>query len=256
MRSMMETLEGRRLLAGHGVVGLLGRAEGSEDPAVQATVALIQSDQAAIEAARQQIVSDSTDTRSALKDVVKNGFELLGSDRQAIRDAQDDPEALQAAKDKFKADRTQIRTDIIAARDAVRDDTADGQADLKTALQSLADHLKQLKTDLQNAGEIPTRPKPDENGNYAVTPEQAAKAVDKINAIASEIENIDQAAVDKLTADITSAASDSSITSEERETLGQDVRAVISSLNFRDLGKVFRELRAAVPTVAKLPFHG
>jgi hypothetical protein len=115
-------------------------------------------DQTAIEAAKQQLVEDSSDTRQALKDLFQSGAELLAADRQAVREAQGNPDALQAARDKLKADRSQLRHDLTAARDALRDDTAEGRAALKDSLTSLRDHLRQLRTDLQNAGVISSRP--------------------------------------------------------------------------------------------------
>jgi DNA repair exonuclease SbcCD ATPase subunit len=257
MKTLIETLEGRRLLAGNGPgAGLLAKAEGVDDAAVQATLVLIEEDKAAIQSAREQLRSDTSDSRLALKETIQSGFELLASDRQAVRDAKDDPDALAAAREKLKADREQIREDIAAAREALRSDSADARADLKAALESLGEHLKQLRTDLQNAGAIPVRPKPDENGNYTLTPEQAQTAVDKINAAADSVDTIDQDAVDKLTADLTAAASDSSITPEERQLLGEDVRAVLTSIRVRDLFTLAREIRGAVPLATKLSLHG
>jgi hypothetical protein len=296
MKPMIEALEGRRLLAGHpgGPLGgggaiadrLLSLAEGVNDSAVQADVAVVQADKAAVATAAADVKDQSSDTRQALKDTLQSGFALLQSDRQAIRDAQGDPTALAAAKDKLKADRDQLRTDVQAARDAVRADAADAKTALQAALQSLKDHVAQLRTDLQNAGvDVPTRPgrpqpttggnqnttgggstavgtppagdgtsagigsntggstdqppppppphHPDPstaNVNLTVTPEQAGAVVDKVKQAAAGISGIDQNAVTNLTDHLTAAASDSSVTPEERKQIGQDLHAVVEGL--------------------------
>jgi hypothetical protein len=258
MPAFIESLENRRLLAGHGPVaaGLLAKAEGVDDPAVQADVVAIKADQAAIDAAQQQLRSDTSDTRAALKTVLENGATLLAADRQAVRDAKDDPTAFDAAKAKLKADRAALRQDVADARQAVRDDATDARADLKTALSSLVDHLKQLKTDLQAAGAIPTRPKPDANGNIAVTPDQAQEAVGKINEVAAGVNGIDQNAVNALTGDLTDAASDSSVTPEERQKLSEDLRAVLSTVKLRDLREVVSALKDLARITKSAPFRG
>ena len=153
MRPSIEVLEGRTLFAaGNGGAALLARAAAfASDPAVQATVDLIEADGVAIEGARQQIRTDSADSRAALRGTLRAGAELLAADRQAVRDAKDDPAALEAAKEKLKADRQQLRDDIAAAREQLRSDTTDGRAELREALRSLRAHLKQLRIDLRNA---------------------------------------------------------------------------------------------------------
>src|SRR5687767_11556665 len=121
MIPMLEMLEGRRLLAGHGGAGLvdrwLDRAEAAaDDPAVQATVELLRADRAAIDAARQRLVGDSSDAREALTVTLTSGFDRLEADRQAIRDSAGDPVAREAARARLKADRERLRADIAAAR--------------------------------------------------------------------------------------------------------------------------------------------
>lgn len=257
MKQLIEMLEGRRLLAGQGPgAGLIAKAAGVDDSAVQATLVLIGEDQAAIAAARDQAHSDSSDSRLALRNAIAAGFDLIASDRLAIFDAHGDSDAVKAARDKLKSDRLQVREDITTARQAVQSDVADARADLLAARESLGEHLQQLRTDLQNAGVLPVRPMPDTNGNYTLTPEQAQSAVDKINTAADSVDTIDQPAVDKLTADLTAAANDSSITPEERQTLGEDVRNVLTSIRVRDLFSLAREIRGAVPIAPKLPLHG
>jgi hypothetical protein len=289
MKPMIEALEGRRLLAGHpgGPLGggaiadrLLTLADGVNDSAVQADVALVQADKTAIAAASADVKDQSSDARQALQDTVRNGFTLIQADRQSIHDAQDDPTALAAAKDKLKADRDQLRTDIQAARDAVRADAADAKTALQTAIQSLKDHVAQLRTDLQNAGvsvpNRPARPQPPSHAttgdnsnttgtppagdgtsagagsntsgdespppaahqpepstgsvNLTVTPEQAAAVVDKIKQVAGGISGIDQSAVTNLTDHLTAAASDSSVTPDERKQIGEDLHAAVENL--------------------------
>src|SRR4051794_38234517 len=118
MKPAIESLEGRRLLhggpAGALGAGLLAKAEGITDPAVQADVVLINTDKATIDAARQQIAGESSDTRAGLKQTLQDGFDLLLADRKAIRAAAGDDAAVQAAKDKLKADRDQLRDDLKA----------------------------------------------------------------------------------------------------------------------------------------------
>jgi hypothetical protein len=302
MKPIIEALEGRRLLAGHPggpVAGcaiadrLLTLADGVNDPAVQADVALVQADKTAIAAASADVKDQSSDTRQALKDTLQSGFALLQADRQAIRDAQDDPTALAAAKDKRKADRDQLRTDAQTARDAVRSDAADAKTALQTALQSLKDHVAQLRTDLQNAGvDLPTRPSRPQpttggnqnttdgnpvatppaagdgtatgggasnaggstnqppttpphvpvsstaNANLTVAPEEAAAVVDKVKQAAAGISGIDQAAVTNLTDHLTAAASDSSVTPDERQQIGEDLHTVVENLTPADAKSV------------------
>ena len=267
MATVFETLEGRRLLAGHGVgvaERLLERATAAaEDPAVQATVALVRADQSAIEAARLQLVSDSSDTRQALRQALEGGLERLAADRQAVRDSQGDPAALEAARAKLKADREQLRKDVLAARDALRADTVEARAALKDAVASLRDHLRQLKSDLENVGLTappattppPAAPPPTDAGTpggsgqdpgvgraFAFTPEQAREAVDALNAIADQVSSIDRAAVDTLAAHLVSAAADSELTRDERRQLFDDGRAVLRSISPADVRTIAREL--------------
>jgi hypothetical protein len=280
MSSMIEPLEGRRLLAGHGLGfadRLLDRAEAVDDPAVQATVALVRADRAAIEAAGRQLVDDSSDTRQQLGDILENGAELLAADRQAVRDSAGDAAAQAAAKAKLKADRQQLREDLAAARDALKADTAGARVALKDAITSLRDHLRQLRDDLQNAsttGGAPASPPAAGNGTpggdggaggggagapvsspapnagrtFTFTPAQAQEAVDSLRAIADRASSIDEAAVDVLAGHLVSAAADSELTREERRQLFDDGRAVLRSLSFRDVRAIARELHQVLDT--------
>src|ERR1700742_2565405 len=95
MKPVIETLEGRRLLAGQGAgpgAGLLAKAEGVDDPAVQATLVLIEEDQSNIAAAREQARSGSTESRAALRETIATGLDLLAADRLGIFDAHGGPD--------------------------------------------------------------------------------------------------------------------------------------------------------------------
>src|SRR5688572_18479097 len=87
MKSVIESLEGRTLFAAGGGLGsaaLIARAEASADPAVQATLTLVQTDAAAVTAARDALKADAADTRPAVQDAIRAGNELLAADRQAV----------------------------------------------------------------------------------------------------------------------------------------------------------------------------
>jgi hypothetical protein len=244
MKITIESLEGRTLFAagpGLGGAALLARAAASADPAVQATFALVQADGAAITTARQQIQSESTTSGPALKDVLKNGAELLATDRAAVRAAKDDPTALDAARAKIKADRQQLRDDVAAARTALRTDTADGRAALRDALSSLRTHLKQLRTDLRAAAgatpttgsttSMPTTSSSNAAGQpnaMATTPSSDA-VVDQIDHVAQNATPPDKALVRTLVDDFVAALSDHQVSDAERDLLRTDARAVLGS---------------------------
>ena len=152
MRAAIEALEGRTLFAGGGgAAALIARAEASSDPIVQATLELVQADQAAIQAAQQELASAAVESGPTLRSMLRAGFDLLAADREDIRNSKGDPEALATAKAKLKADRQQLRATLAAARESFRADTAEGRTDLREAAASLRTHLKQLRADLRNA---------------------------------------------------------------------------------------------------------
>lgn len=150
----IETMESRTLLsaAAPGIPkAILTQATASTDPAIQASLSLVQSDAAAAAAAADKIKSDSADTRAALRKVTNTGNDLLKADRTAVLIALSgtDPKVLSDAQAKLAADRVQVATDVAAAKSAVRDSTADGRAALKAAAASFKTHLKQLRTSLR-----------------------------------------------------------------------------------------------------------
>jgi hypothetical protein len=285
MNSIIESLESRRLLAGHfggpSAIGfvdrLVAKAQGITDAAVVADVAAVKADQAAVTNAAGTVSDQTSDTRATLKDTITSSFETLKADRQAIRDAQDDPTALAAARDKLKADRDKARDDISAARDAVKADAGDAKTTLKDATTKLIADVKQLRIDLQNAGVIPapSTPLPTSGGsntgggsttteppqpiqhNVTLTPEQAQSAVDAIKTAAGSISGINQDAVTKLNDDLVAAASDSSITPDERTQLRADAKAVLQGLSPSDIRTIAGSLRDVVgPTTASWNFRG
>jgi hypothetical protein len=153
---IIESMEGRTLFsAAPGIpkATLAKAAAFAADPAVQADLALAQTDAATAAAAADKIKSDSADTRAALRRVTHTGNDLLKADRTAVLVALSgtDAKVLSDAQAKLATDRTQFATDTAAAKTAVRVSTADGRAALKAAITSLKTHLKQLKTDLRTA---------------------------------------------------------------------------------------------------------
>ena len=288
MNPLIELLESRRLFAGHFggpsalvfVGRLVAKAQGVTDPAVVADVAAVKADQTAVTDAAGRVRDQTGDTRMALNDTIKSSFDTLKADRQAIRDAQDDPTALAAARDKLKADRDKARADISAARDAVKADATGAKTTLKDATTKLIADVKQLRIDLQNAGVIPapstptspptsggpnmiggggttTEPPHPIDRNLMLTPEQAQSAVDAIKAAAGQISGINQDAVTKLTDDLVAAASDSSVTPDERTQLRADVKAVLQGLSPSDIRTIAGSLRDVIgPTATSVNFRG
>jgi hypothetical protein len=278
MKPLIEALEARQLLSAafgfNPVARLLAKADGVTDPAVVADVAAVKADQTAVQAAAGTVKDQTSDTRAALKDTIQSSFDLLKTDRQAVRDAQNDPTALAAAQDKLKADRTKAKSDIKTAFDAVRADGTDAKTALKDASNKLFTDVKQLRIDLQNAGVIPTAPTPTPSPmpsptpmptpvppvqhDVTLTPDQAKTAVDAINTAAQSISGINQDAVKKLTDDVTAAASDSTLTPDERTQLRDDVKSVLQSVKMSDVRTILTSLRGVsgvLPTAAASWFH-
>jgi hypothetical protein len=289
MNPTIESLESRRLLAGHlagpSVIGfvdrLVAKAQGITDPAVVADVAAVKSDQAAVANAAATVREQTSDTRATLKDAITSSFQTLKADRQAVRNAHDDLTALAAARDKLKADRDKAHDDISAARDGVKADAIDAKAALKDATARLIADVKQLRVDLQNAGVIPapSTPPPTAGGidntgggggggttaepphpiqhDVTLTPEQAQSAADAIKAAAANVSGIDQDAVTKLTDDLVAAASDSSITPDERTQLRADAKAVLQGVSPSDIRTIAGSLRDVIgPAAASSNYRG
>ena len=151
---VIETMESRVLLsavAPNIPKAVLSQATVSTDPAVQADLALAQTDAAAAAAAADKIKSDSVETRAALRKAVNAGNDLLKADRTAVLIALSgtDAKVLADAQAKLAADRAQVATDVAAAKSAVRASTANGRAALQAATKSFKAHVKQLRTDLR-----------------------------------------------------------------------------------------------------------
>jgi hypothetical protein len=160
MHAVIEVLEGRALFAAGGDLAwpkLLTHASLSRDPAVRATVDLIDDDRSAILAAQAHLQHSS----EALADVKHRGAERLAGDRQLVRINRRDPNpaAVAFANDRLKSNRRQLSADIAAARAFQRADAADARADLRDARASYRAHLRQLRTDLRNAPPVPRTPR-------------------------------------------------------------------------------------------------
>jgi hypothetical protein len=181
----------------------------------------------------------------------------------------------------LKSDRDKARADISAARNAVRADATDAKTTLKDATTKLIADVKQLRIDLQNAGVIPapsTPTSPPMSGgtgnspggggttaepphpidrNVTLTPGQAQSAVDAFKSAAGQISGINQDAVTKLSDDLVAAASDSSVTPDERTQLRADVKAVLQGLSPSDIRNIAGSLRDVIgPTAASVNFRG
>jgi hypothetical protein len=265
MQSVIETLEGRTLYAAHfggggfGSAALIARAEASTDPAVQDTLALVKTDAAAVTAARDALKTDAADTRPAVRDAVRAGNELLATDRQAVFTAKfsGDAAAFDAAKAKLKADRAQVRADVAAARNALADDTADTRDTLKSATQSLREHLKQLRTDLGVTTNAMQRLTVANTGTAAAplttatgdpaSSDEVNGVIDRIRDVANGATEPDHALVNTLLDHLSAALDDRELTDAERQQLRDDTRAVLDSANIsrdtlRGIGQDIRDI--------------
>jgi hypothetical protein len=92
-------------------------------------------------------------------------------------------------------------------------------------------------------GQPPVPPAPPADLSIPVTADQAQAAVDKINGLAANIAGINQDAVDKLTGDITAAASDGQITANEVTQLHEDVKALVAGLTEGDAHAIGDQVR-------------
>jgi hypothetical protein len=120
------------------------------------------------------------------------------------------------------------------------------QADAKSVAQPVAEllHLPPPPTNAPGEPGGPAVPPSVANINIPVTADQAQAAVDKINSLAANVSGINHDAVDKLSGDITAAASDGKINIDELKQLHEDVKTLVAGLPDADAHAIGDQIRS------------